>query len=131
NDCETEGRPQHESCFKSTRGAIEGGSSGSCLFALSGSSLQLRGILTGTTVRAGPLSCTNLNEEGLYGRFDIFEPEIDQYIRTAAQAADDAPNRVLDFASLARDPNGTDAIPLDQRVSGLTFPNLKIDYVGD
>jgi len=115
-----------------TRGIIEGGSSGSGLFTLVGGTLQLRGILSGTTVRqSGGLSCTNLNEEGLYGRYEIFGAEIDQYIRNAPQPPDDAPNRALDlFGTSPSDPNGVDK-PLNQRTSPLVFSNRRIDYPGD
>jgi hypothetical protein len=115
-----------------SRGIIEGGSSGSGLFTLSGGSLQLRGILSGTTVRQpGGLSCTNLDEEALYGRFQAFEPEIDQYIRLAPQAPDDAPNRALDlFGVPLADPNGVD-MPLNLRASPLVFNSRRIDYAGD
>jgi hypothetical protein len=115
-----------------SRGIIEGGSSGSGLFTLSGATLQLRGILSGTTVRQpGGLSCSNRDEEGLYGRFEIFQAEIDQYIRLAPQAADDAPNRALDlFNAPLADPNGVD-MPLNQRSSPLVLGGRRIDYPGD
>lgn len=115
-----------------TRGIIEGGSSGSGLFTMAGGTLQLRGILSGSTVRqAGGLSCSNRNEEGLYGRFEIFQAEIDQYIRLAPQAADDAPNRALDlFGTPLADPNGVD-MPLNRRTSPLVFSGRRIDYPGD
>ena len=52
-----------------TRGIIQGGSSGSGLFTLSGGTLQLRGILSASTTDAnGSLSCTNLDEYGVYSR---------------------------------------------------------------
>ncbi len=115
-----------------TRGIIEGGSSGSALFTMVGGTLQLRGVLSGTTIRQpGGLSCTNLNEEGLYGRFEIFQAEIDQYIRVASQAPDDAPNRPLDiFGTPLADPNGVDK-PLNLRTSPLVIGNRRIDYQGD
>ena len=115
-----------------SRGIIEGGSSGSGLFTLNGGTLQLRGILSGTTIRQGGLSCTTtLVEEGLYGRFEIFQPQIDQYIRTAPQAADDAPNRAQDlFLAPVTDPNGVD-MPLNLRSSPLVFSGRSIDYAGD
>ncbi|MDX2221011.1 MAG: hypothetical protein SF172_18500 [Burkholderiales bacterium] len=74
-----------------TRGVIEGGSSGSGLFTLSASQgLQLRGILSGTTIRqAGGLSCSNLNELALYGRFEAFYPTIRPIIMNVAQTAVD------------------------------------------
>ena len=124
-------RPQDQYGILYSRGIIEGGSSGSGLFTLSGGSLKLRGVLTGTTLNQGSgLSCTNLNEYGLYSRFEIFEPEIDQYIRNAGQAADDAPNRAQDlFNAPVSDPNGVD-MPVNQRTTPLAL-NRRIDYLGD
>ena len=122
-----DGRPLDMYGTRFTRGIVEGGSSGSGLFVLNGTSLQLRGVLTGTTVRNSPdgLTCTNLNEEGLYARLEAFEPEIDQYIRTAAQAADDAPNRIQDVtADVATQPLNLLAAPI-------VLVNRKIDYAGD
>ncbi len=122
-----DGRPLDMYGTRFTRGIIEGGSSGSGLFVLSGTSLQLRGVLTGSTVRnsADGLTCTNLNEEGLYSRLEAFEPEIDQYIRLAAQAADDAPNRVQDVVA---DVVGS---PLNLLTAPLVLAGKHIDYAGD
>jgi hypothetical protein len=125
------GRPQDMYGVRFTKGIIEGGSSGSGLFTMAGSTLQLRGILTGTTIRqAAGLTCTSVNEEGLYSRFEIFYPEIAQYISNAGQAPDDAPNRVQDFAGRPLDLAGTDA-PLNARGSTLAIDNRRIDYAGD
>ena len=111
-----------------SRGFIEGGSSGSGLFTLANGSFQFRGTLLGTS---GDYSCTQLDAAIIYGRFDIFEPQIDQYIRSAPQAADDAPNRARDLFNAAfSDPNGFDK-PLDQRTDTLALDNRRIDYVGD
>src|SRR6185503_10002691 len=94
-------RPQDEYGVTFTRGIIEGGSSGSGLFTLAGGSLQLRGVLTGTTIRnGGGMSCTNLDEDALYGRFEIFYPQMAQYLRASGPTADDMPNRVLDYATV-------------------------------
>jgi lysyl endopeptidase len=124
-----EGRPQDEYGVHYTLGIIQGGSSGSGLFTLNGSSLELRGILTGTTIRQpGGLSCTNLTDEGLYGRFDIFEPQIDQYIRLAAQAPDDVPNRVRDWSNVSGGSNAADS--LNTRTAPVVLPR-SIDYQGD
>ncbi len=109
-------------------GIIEGGSSGSGLFTLAGDHLELRGVLTGTTVnQPGGMSCTDLNEYALYDRFEVFEPEIDQYIRLAPQAADDAPNRPQDLFNAPADP----AQVLDQRTSTFALDGQHIDYAGD
>ena len=121
-----DGRPLDMYGARFTRGIIEGGSSGSGIFVLNGTSLQLRGVLTGTTVRNSPdgLTCTNLNEEGLYSRLEAFEPEIDQYIRLAPQAADDTPNRVQDVV--------TDVgPPLNLLSAPLVLAGKHIDYAGD
>lgn len=115
-----------------TNGIIEGGSSGSGIFVLNNGALELRGVLTGSTVSNDPggLSCTDLNEFGLYDRFEVFEPEIDQYLAGAART-DDAPNRAQDFFGQAvTDPNGVDK-PLDQRSSPLVYTGRNIDYAGD
>ena len=127
-----EGYPQDMYGVTFSRGIIQGGSSGSGLFTLANGSLQLRGILSGTTVRqAGGMSCTDLTEDALYTRFEIAEPEIDQYIRTAAQAPDDAPNRPQDlFNAPFSDPNGVD-MPLNLRTTPLVISGLRIDYPGD
>jgi lysyl endopeptidase len=98
-----------------TTGVIEGGSSGSGLFTLSGGSLQLRGILTGTTDESGGLSCTNLNEFGLYGRLEIFYPEIQYLLNGTVAPPDDYPNTIASAPDL----------PLGGSKSG------KIDYAGD
>jgi hypothetical protein len=127
------GRPQDVYGVRFTRGIIEGGSSGSGLFVLSPTNtLQLAGILSGTTVRhAGGMSCSNLDEDALYSRFEIFEPQVDQYIRLAAQAADDAPNRVQDWAGAPAGFAGVDATPLNTRATPLAIDNRRIDYAGD
>jgi len=121
--------PQEFYGVRYSRGIIQEGSSGSGLFTFSDGKLVLRGILTGTTVRNGStgLSCTDLNEDGLYSRFEIFEPEIVPYITNAGQPADDAPNRLQDLA-------GTPVSPaefLDQRSTPLALDNRRIDYAGD
>jgi lysyl endopeptidase len=118
--------PQEHVGVHFSRGIIEGGSSGSGLFTLSNGGLQLRAILTGTTLRAGGLACDNTTvEEGLYGRFEIFGPQIAPFIRTNPPAADDAPNR---FSDVTTDVSAT---PLDQRGSTLVVSGKRIDYAGD
>lgn len=78
-----------------TRGVIEGGSSGSGLFTLSQSEgLQLRGILSGSTIRQGGLSCSNLDELALYGRFEAFYPTIRPMIMNASAPAADIDSSV-------------------------------------
>jgi lysyl endopeptidase len=56
-------------------------------------------VLSGTTLRAGAgLSCTNLNENATYGRFEIFYPQIEPYLSARSYAADDLPNQPTDAA---------------------------------
>ena len=125
------GRPLDMYGVRFTRGIIQGGSSGSGVFTLTNGSLQLRGVLSGTTIRhAGGMSCTNLDEEALYGRFDMFHPEIDQYIRNAPQAADDAPNRPQDLFNASVDAAGSDQ-PLNLRSAPIALDGRRIDYAGD
>jgi len=115
-----------------TKGIPEAGSSGSGLFVMNDTgTLDLAGIFTGVTTdnSADGLSCTDLNEYGLYDRFEVFEPEIDQYIN-GAPITDDAPNRVQDYAGIALDPAGND-MPLNLRTSDLVYANKRIDYAGD
>jgi lysyl endopeptidase len=81
---------------------------------LNGTSLQLRGVLSGTTVRNSPdgLTCSNLNEEGLYSRFEAFQPEMDPFVRGGATlASDDAPNRFQDVTADVAAPLNTLAAP--------------------
>jgi len=132
DDGRWEGAVQQFNVVRFNRGFIEGGSSGSGLYTLSGGSFQFRGTLLGHVDSASsPYSCTNLNADLVYGRFDIFEPQIRQYITFAGQAADDAPNRARDlFLSVVPDPNGLDR-PLNERSDTVRLDNRRIDYVGD
>jgi lysyl endopeptidase len=102
-----------------TRGVIEGGSSGSGIFSLSPTQgLLLRGILSGTTIRqAGGLSCTNLNELALYGRFEAFYPTIRPIIMNVAQSQ-------VDVDASMPSPSARE-IPLGGSVTA------RIDYPGD
>ncbi len=78
-----------------SRGIIEGGSSGSGLFTLNNGSLQLRGVLSSSTLRNGAdgLSCTNTTENANYGRFDYFYPQIAPILNGSAFPADDVANQ--------------------------------------
>ena len=118
------GRPQRMQGVRFTRGIIEGGSSGSGLFTLTNGNLQVRGILSGTTIREGGMSCTTTQEEGLYGALATFLPQMQQFVSNAAVAADDAPNRTQDMAGVAQEAalNGRGLVSLDGR---------RIDYAGD
>lgn len=121
------GRPQDMYAVRFTRGIIEGGSSGSGIFTLAGSRLNLRGVLSASTIRnGGGMSCSNVDEYALYGRMEIFHPQMEQYIRTAAQAADDAPNRHLDVVPASGE------LALDQRPGQqISLDNRRLDYAGD
>jgi hypothetical protein len=91
--------PQQMYGVSFTRGVTEGGSSGSALFTLGGGSLQVRGVLSGSTFRSGSaLSCSNAEtEEAIYGRFEIFHPQIADYIAASPPArGDDYGNRVTE-----------------------------------
>ena len=91
--------PQQMYGVSFTRGVTEGGSSGSALFTLGGGSLQIRGVLSGSTFRSGSaLSCSNAEtEEAIYGRFEIFHPQIADYIAASPPArGDDYGNRVTE-----------------------------------
>jgi hypothetical protein len=118
-------RAQDEYGVKFDRGIIEGGSSGSGLYTLSGGSLQLRGVLTGTTVRNAPdgMSCTNLDEEALYGRFEILYPEMAPYMTgNGLPSADDTPNRVIDYTG----------VPLDTALNDRSVTlSRSIERIGD
>ncbi len=122
-------RPQLMYGVNFSRGIIQGGSSGSGLFTMANGSLQLRGILTGTSTNnsAGGMSCADLNETAAYSRFEILEPEIEPYITIAGRAPDDAPNRAQDLFGAPPDPADT----LDIRATPYALDNRHIDYAGD
>jgi hypothetical protein len=116
-----------------SKGFIEGGSSGSGLFTLASGAFQFRGTLLGhAEERDGDYSCTTPTGGSIfYSRWDVFEPQVHQYISLAAQAADDAPNRARDlFTAPFNDPLGVDR-PLNERGDTLQLDNRRIDYVGD
>ena len=108
-----------------TRGVTEGGSSGSGLFTLSGGSLQLRGILSGSTLRTGSvLSCSNADaEDALYGRFEVFHPQIAGYIAATPPArSDDYGNRVAEAQRI---------FPVAQALpTEVAYPG-RLDFAGD
>ena len=78
-----------------SRGIIEQGSSGSGLFTLNNGSLQLRGVLSSSTLRngAGGMSCSNTTENANYGRFDYLYPQIAPILNGTAFPADDFANQ--------------------------------------
>src|SRR5258706_111333 len=80
---------------------------------------------------SGDDSRTQPGANTISGVFIISEPQIDQCIRNAAQAADDAPNRARNlFNAPFTDPTGFDK-PLNERTDTLALDNRRIDYVGD
>ena len=93
-------QPMYGALF--SRGIIEGGSSGSGLFTLNNGSLQLRGVLSSSTLRNSPggLSCTDTNENANYGRFDYFYPQIAPILNGTPYPPDDAPNQPTPSAPL-------------------------------
>jgi len=123
--------PQDMYGIRFTHGIIQEGSSGSGLFTLANGSLVLRGILTGTTVtnNDGGLSCTNLTEDGLYSRLEIFGPQIAPYITAAGKPADDAVNRAQDLFSAPADPAQADVLTLHPGT--VRALSKSIDYLGD
>jgi hypothetical protein len=119
----TNAQPQDMYGVSFTRGVIEGGSSGSALFTRSGSGLKVRGVLTGTTLRNGVdgLSCTNLADQGLYPRLEIFHPEIARTIGVLPAITDDWPNQP---------PLGVAISPIPPAITEATFTG-RLDYAGD
>jgi hypothetical protein len=108
-----------------TRGVTEGGSSGSALFTDAGGSLQLRGILSGSTFRSGgPLSCANADvEEALYGRFEVFHPQIADYIAaTPPVRTDDYGDRLAEAQRIVPEASSTH--------TEVSYPG-RIEHAGD
>jgi hypothetical protein len=119
------GYPQEMYGVSFATGVTEGGSSGSGVFTLAGGSLQLRGVLSGSTLRTGEaLACANADkEEALYGRFEIFHPQIAGYIAaTPPVRADDYGNRITEAQRI---------FPVAQNIpSEVSYPG-RLDYAGD
>ncbi|MGE0355284.1 MAG: DVUA0089 family protein [Burkholderiales bacterium] len=103
-----------------SRGIVQGGSSGSGLFTLSGATLELRAILSATTVNgAGTLSCTNPDSFGVYNRFDVFQPEVARrLLASPPPVEDDHGDRI------------TEATPIAAGAGETTVAG-RIDYPGD
>jgi len=78
-----------------SQGIVQGGSSGSGLFTLASGSLQLRAVLSATSLGAnGGLTCTNNTEAGIYNRLDVFYPQVARYLQAnPAPVADEHGNR--------------------------------------
>jgi hypothetical protein len=103
-----------------TRGIVQGGSSGSGLYTLSGGSLQLRAVLSATTIDSeGGLSCTNLDQLGVYNRFDLFYLQVARRLMASPPAvADDHGNRPEEATPVA-------VGPVEATLAA------RIDYAGD
>ncbi len=86
-----------------SRGIIQGGSSGSGLFTLSGGSLVLRGVLSASTTDPdGSLSCTNTDQRGVYNRLDVFYPQVARRLMANPPfAADDHGDRPAEATPVA------------------------------
>ncbi len=104
------------------RGIIEPGSSGSGIFTAANGRLELRGILSQGAL---DLSCTQPNLFTLYGRMEVFYPQMAQYIGAATVGPDDAPNRPQEVTATIS------PVPLDTRTEPVVLANRRIDYPGD
>lgn len=111
-----QGFPQDMYGIQFTNGIIRPGSSGSGLFTLANGSLQLRGILSGDTIQYGGLSCTSDQDIGLYGRFEIFHPQIAAMLQGLQTDPADDPNQPSPSARV---------LPLDGKLSAT------LSYAGD
>jgi hypothetical protein len=103
------------------RGIIEGGSSGSGVFTLSAGKLALRGVLSASTTNSqGGLSCTNLDQQAVYNRLDVFVPQAANFLlaTTPFRAPDDHGNA----------PEDATVVPLGLAARSYT---ARIDYLGD
>lgn len=103
-----------------SRGIIQGGSSGSGFFTRAGDRLQMRAVLSASTMNSsGGLSCTSTNEYGVYNRFDVFYPQVARYLMAnPAPVVDDHGNRPAE------------ATLVTLRGTGTTIAG-RIDYPGD
>ena len=106
---------------KYSRGITEGGSSGSGLFTLQGGKLALRSVLSATTLISGSgLSCTNLGEYGVYNRFDIFLPQVSNFLVASS------PERIPD--DHGNTPETATRVAVGAEGATVTG---RIDYAGD
>ena len=104
-----------------SRGIIEGGSSGSGLFTLANGKLALRAVLSAsTTDDQGALSCTNLDQQAVYNRLDVFLPQVANFLvaSSPARTPDDHGNS----------PEEATVVSL---ASGPATYRGSIDYIGD
>ncbi len=121
--------PQDFDTVKYSRGVTEGGSSGSGLFTLGTSGLQLRGILSGTTVReAGGLKCGNTQDVGLYGRFELFYPQIQSTIENAVPGF---PFNDTDANQPGATARAISLSAVDAKGSASATATASINYAGD
>ena len=114
-------RPYDMYVVNFNRGIIEPGSSGSGLFTAANGRLELRGILS---QGADTLSCDQPTLFTLYGRMEVFSPEIARFIGAATAVTDDAANRPQDVTATIT------ASPLDT-ITGPVVMDRQIDYAGD
>lgn len=100
------------------KGVIEGGSSGSGIFTLSGGELQLRGVLSSSVVNGAgeSLSCAVPDLNANYGRLSYFYPQIAPLLAGTALPVDDHVNQPGVTAT---------TLPLNGSVAGT------LSYVGD
>ncbi len=103
-----------------SRGIVQGGSSGSGLFTLGGGGLQLRAVLSATSVGPnGALSCTSLDQYGIYNRFDVFQPQVARRLMAnPPPVADDHGDRPAEATPIALG-------------AAEVFVAGRIDYAGD
>ncbi len=111
-----------------TRGMIEPGSSGSGLFTLANGTLQLRGV---TSAADDELSCTNTSAAVIFGRIDVLYPQMAQFIGAGAQGADDAPNRVKEWANVIAGSSESDMALNARATPELNLGTRQINYPGD
>lgn len=104
-----------------TRGIIEGGSSGSGVFTLAGGKLILRAVLSAsTTDDQGALSCSNLDQQAVYNRLDVFLPQVVNFLVAAT------PVRTPDDHGNA--PGEATVVPSGNAAQSYA---ARIDYPGD
>jgi hypothetical protein len=104
-----------------TRGMTQGGSSGSGAFTRVNGTLALTGVLTGGALNQ---TCETPTKYGLYGRLEVFYPQMAPFIGVTSPGADDAPNRLADVAG------SVSAAALDLQAQPVTLAR-RIDYAGD
>ena len=104
-----------------TRGMTQGGSSGSGAFSRLNGTLALTGVLTGGALNQ---TCDTAIKYGLYGRLEVFYPQMAPFIGVTSPGPDDAPNRIADVTA------NVSATPLDLQAQPVSIAR-RIDYAGD